>query len=176
MTGQTTTGQTQEITMRPDEVDDRLRAAEAANLRRDGLQWGEIAQQLAYHDAATAHRAVSRLVRRESAESATEYRALMLDRYEALWRAAWARVKATDADSAAVVAAVRVADRLVALTGADQPADPTTLALSPGGSAVDQEIAELIAQVEANARAAAARDADEAPIVEGEVEPDDHDD
>lgn len=72
-----------------------------------------------------------------------EYRALMLARYEALWRAAWARVKASDAEPGAVTAAVRVADRLVALTGADQPAEGTVVR---GDSALDAQIAELVEQ------------------------------
>ncbi|CAM3224898.1 hypothetical protein [Tsukamurella hominis] len=145
MSGEISDGADEEVTIvRPDQVEDHLRAVEAARMRRDGAQWADIAEQVGYASPGSAHRAVTRLVRRESTESAAEYREIALERYEYLYGEAVRRIQAADdralVGSAQMIStALKAQDRIVALLGlaVDGQLAPTV----QGREQIDRDVA-----------------------------------
>ncbi|MGX9294592.1 hypothetical protein [Tsukamurella paurometabola] len=153
MTGEISDGVDEEVTIvRPDQVDDHLRAVEAARMRRDGAQWADIADQVGYASPGSAHRAVTRLVRRESVESAAEYREIALARYEWLYGEAVRRIQSADSralvGSAQMIStALKAQDRIVALLGL--AADAGQLAPTvQGREQIDRDVAVIRARLQ----------------------------
>lgn len=64
-----------------------LRAAQALNLRKLGMTYDQIAQQVGYGDRGAAHRAVQRELQRTLQENADELRTLLASRLDDLYRA-----------------------------------------------------------------------------------------
>lgn len=74
-------------------VDTAQRDARAAELRRDGANYQEIADRLGFSDRSRARQAVERALAATVAEPAAELRALELARLDEMWRHAWAVLK-----------------------------------------------------------------------------------
>lgn len=119
----------------------REREALLIRLRRDGATFQQIADHLGYSSASNAHRAYRRAMERIPAVEAAEYRALALQRLEALWQVTWEKAQALG-DPAAVRACVRILERQARLLGLDAP---TNLRVSDG---LDGEIEALLAEMQ----------------------------
>lgn len=113
--------------MDPDNLDASQRAREALELRRQGKQWAEIADELGYADRASAYNAAKRLLDRTEFESVEEYRAIEADRLDEAHRiqaealVQLANSRALDAIPPAVNALVKISDRRSKLLGLDAP-------------------------------------------------------
>lgn len=93
------------------------RQAEAVKLRVEGKTLQEIADQLGYSDPSGAHRAIAAALAKTLATPADEFRALELERLEALWKGLWRFAQA--GDEKAVSAALKVMQRRAKLMGLD---------------------------------------------------------
>lgn len=121
--------------------DERAKAIEAVQLRRSGLPYREISEQLGYWaDESGARHAVARLLDRREAESVDELRAVEGERLDALQAAHWQAALRGDIDATKVV--LQVIDRRAKLFGLNAP---TRLAVGPGMS--DREFAEQMAEL-----------------------------
>ncbi|MCD5419757.1 hypothetical protein LRS71_09345 [Rhodococcus pyridinivorans] len=113
--------------MDPTNLDASQRAREALELRRQGKQWAEIANELGYADRASAYNAAKRLLDRTEFESVEEYRAIEADRLDEAHRIQaealeqLAKSRALDAIPPAVNALVKISDRRSKLLGLDAP-------------------------------------------------------
>ncbi|RTL04241.1 MAG: hypothetical protein EKK62_16760 [Acidimicrobiia bacterium] len=140
----------------------------ALDLRRDGLQWQQIADELGYHDDATAYRAVKRVLDRVESESATEYRAVMAARYEQLWRDARSSLDALPADhagrAALLTSARGVLDSLARLHGITAAEVTVVTPEVRARDRIDEEIARLVTKL----KTAAGPDV-ETPVLDGIV-------
>jgi hypothetical protein len=150
-------------------IDNATRDAAAAALRSQGHGYGEIARFLGWSDRSGARKAVERALSRVPAEAVTELRQIEDLHLDALRQRAWQIMEAPgpmvsdgrvikDADGQpiddgdrvlrAIDRLVRVSERKSKLWGLDAPAvhriENTTL--------VDEEIAAMLAEMEARAR------------------------
>ncbi len=139
--------------MRPRQIDDRQRAAEALKLRRMGYSWPEIADRLSYHDRSTAHRAATRLLNRIEGEEVEEFRDLHTARLEYLLRQTVEALDGMDqgreAGRAQLITAARgILDSLARLHGLNKPdraeADDDSLDVP---DQLDIELAELATRI-----------------------------
>jgi hypothetical protein len=124
-------------------VETYRKRARAAELRRAGWRWDDIAAEVGYADKAVAFRAVEALMNEERELGFGEvslYRAEQLDRYNALLKAAWEQAEAGSKDH--LNAAVRILTRIDKLTGAEAP-----IKHEFGESDVDRAIRELDAEI-----------------------------
>jgi hypothetical protein len=112
---------------KPDRIELTHREIQALELRTAGLTVAMIAQQLGYADASGAQRAVQRALRATLQVAADEYRALELDRLDALWRIAYGDA-ASDTSAPlnsrmrAVEQCLGILSRRAKLLGLDAPA------------------------------------------------------
>lgn len=120
--------------------DERAKAIEAVKLRRSGLPFREIAEQLGYADESGARKAVTRLLDRTEAESVDELRALEGARLDALQAAHWDAAVAGDTDAAKLV--LGIVDRRCRLLGLNAPT-----AVSVSATVTDVEFAEQAAEL-----------------------------
>lgn len=120
-------------------ADAARRAMQAWTHRVNGSTWGEVAEIVGYHDAATALRAVKNYFATLPEPNAPELRGLWRGRLEALW---WqAAIDVAEQRPGALRAGVAIAQRAAALDGLDAP---TRLELTdPTG----QEFARMLALV-----------------------------
>ncbi|UYP17739.1 hypothetical protein OED52_13765 [Rhodococcus sp. Z13] len=127
--------------MAPDNIDATMRAWKALELRRQGYQWQEIAEEVGYADRASAYNAARRLLDRTEFEAVEEYRALEADRLDQLHRVQLGHLlslpktgdpSVVSAASSAVSSLVRISDRRSKLLGLDAP-----VRVSVGASDVD---------------------------------------
>lgn len=100
-------------------ADHTQRASEAWALRVAGRTWQQIADDLGYNDASSAHRAVTRFRDQAPAIDGAEIRRELFERTEALWQEVWQQV--VDREPGAARSAVAVLDRWAKLTGSDAP-------------------------------------------------------
>lgn len=144
-------------TANPRRVDERVRGSQAVALRRDGLPLREIAERLSYHDASTAYRAIIRTLDRTEVEVTSEYRQLMTERYENLYRRSIDALDDAQGNSRAqlVSSARGVLDSLSRLHRLDRESGDQS-DQTPTVDDLDREIAGLASAVTSYARTKAA--------------------
>ena len=130
---------------RPD-AEERTKAVEAVTLRRTGLSWREIADQLGYRDESGARKAATRLLGRVEVEAVGELRELEGQRLDALQAAHWNAALAGDVDSTKVV--LGVIDRRTKLLGLNAPT-AVSVGVEPIG---EREFAEAAVELIASLR------------------------
>lgn len=140
-------------TTSPKQLRDRERARQALELRRDGKQWHEIADALNYTDKSAAYTAVQRFLARTESETADEYRELLTQRYEDLYRRAIAKLddayRGREVGVAQLLSSARgILDSLAKLHGLQELKVETTVVQR---DELDVELANLVAQFKANA-------------------------
>lgn len=123
----------------------RERDAQCVQLRRAGLGWDAIAQQLGYSSAARAYERFNVFMHEYPREDAEAARELEADRYDQLQRAIWA--KCLKGDTWAIDRALKLMDQRARLLGLNMPVRQTIEVISE--STVDRAIKELTEQLEA---------------------------
>lgn len=99
------------------------KARQALALRRAGSDFDTIAKQVGYSNRSGAWKAVSRLLKQRSDESAKDAEAVLsleLDRLDFMLRALWPKVMA--GDPLAIDRAIKIQDRRAKYLGLDAPA------------------------------------------------------
>lgn len=130
---------------KPDRIDTRQRAAEAVQLRAEGLTYQEIADQLGFTTENAANKAVLNLLRRTETEAADTLKALEVRRLDLLWSKTIRGITRSETSqqglSAALVsAAVRVSERRSRLLGLDSPTQIEDVSQTADLQAAVQEI------------------------------------
>lgn len=125
----------------PELVDKEIKVLE---LRRVGLTWVRIAEEVGYADHTGAYAAYKRAIKRTMQQPADELREQELDRIDRLQVAVWPA--AMKGDTRAVLTIVRLMERRAKLTGLDMPIkieqDVTTWT---GGDSIDRAVRDLAA-------------------------------
>jgi AraC-like DNA-binding protein len=123
----------------PELVDKEVKVLE---LRRVGLTWVRIAEEVGYADHTGAYAAYKRAIKRTMQQPADELREQELDRIDRLQVAVWPA--AMKGDTRAVLTIVRLMERRAKLTGLDMPIkieqDVTTWT---GGDTIDRAVRDL---------------------------------
>lgn len=112
--------------------DERFKAQQCLELRREGHTWQEIADRLGYADRSGARKAAQRLLDRTEFESVDEYRVLESDRLDALHAAYWTAAMNGYLDAAKLV--LRISAQRCRLLGLDLPA---RVSIEPGPAGED---------------------------------------
>lgn len=112
--------------------------AEAVRLRSAGLTYRQIAERMGC-DPSTAHRRCNRALAAQPAEAVSEYRALELERLDALQAALWPA--AIGGDVRAVRGVLEVMTRRSKLLGLDKPVEVTLEHFSTAD--IDREVERL---------------------------------
>lgn len=130
----------------PELVDKEMKVLD---LRRAGLTWTRIAEEVGYADHTGAYAAYKRAIKRTMQQPADELRTQELDRLDRLQLAIWPN--AMKGDTRAVLTIVRLMERRAKLTGLDMPIkieqDVTTWT---GGDSIDRAVRDLAALLTAN--------------------------
>jgi hypothetical protein len=130
----------------PELVDKEIKVLE---LRRVGLTWVRIAEEVGYADHTGAYAAYKRAIKRTMQQPADELREQELDRIDRLQVAVWPA--AMKGDTRAVLTIVRLMERRAKLTGLDMPIkieqDVTTWT---GGDSIDRAVRDLAALLTRN--------------------------
>jgi hypothetical protein len=130
----------------PELVDKEVKVLE---LRRVGLTWVRIAEEVGYADHTGAYAAYKRAIKRTMQQPADELREQELDRIDRLQVAVWPA--AMKGDTRAVLTIVRLMERRAKLTGLDMPIkieqDVTTWT---GGDTIDRAVRDLAALLTRN--------------------------
>jgi hypothetical protein len=125
----------------PELVDKEIKVLE---LRRVGLTWVRIAEEVGYADHTGAYAAYKRAIKRTMQQPADELRTQELDRIDRLQVAIWPN--AMKGDTRAILTIVRLMERRAKLTGLDMPIkieqDITTW---DGGDSIDRAVRDLAA-------------------------------
>jgi hypothetical protein len=125
----------------PELIDKEIKVLE---LRRAGLTWTRIAEEVGYADHTGAYAAYKRAIKRTQQQPADELRAQELDRVDRLQLAIWPN--AMKGDTRAILTIVRLMERRAKLTGLDMPIkieqDITTW---DGGDSIDRAVRDLAA-------------------------------
>lgn len=136
----------------------------ALELRRAGVSYDVIAQQLGWSNGSGAWQAVQRAMRRTLRDAGTEQvRDQELDRLDRMQQAVWSR--ALQGDLPAVGTVLRIMERRSRLLGLDAPVTAQIQVEHFDGNSIDAEVARLIATLEAKP----AKKELPTPIIEGEV-------
>lgn len=135
------------VTTSPDAIDTRERDHQGLQLRRAGVGWDAIAQQLKYASAGHAYNQVTKLMREYPREDVEEYRDLLIDRQELVIRVLTPKV--LKADTWAIDRYLRACEQLAKLVGANRP---ERVEITAAQSELDSAYRELLAEM--NARAA----------------------
>ena len=101
-------------------IEAKERALKALELRKKGMRYEQIAQQLGYSRRGNAHKAVMKeieLLAKECREEAAQVRDLELQRLDALYLKAWEAVE--EGDLPAIDRCLRVQERRAKLLGLD---------------------------------------------------------
>jgi hypothetical protein len=88
-------------------------------LRRAGVTWEKIAQEVGFRNASGAYKMYQRAAERMVRPHLEEYRDMQLDRLERMHMAVWPRAK--DGDLRAIDTALRIADREANLLNLNAP-------------------------------------------------------
>lgn len=130
----------------PELVDKEIKVLE---LRRVGLTWVRIAEEVGYADHTGAYAAYKRAIKRTMQQPADELREQELDRLDRLQVAVWPA--AMKGDTRAVATIIKLMERRAKLTGLDMPIkieqDVTTWT---GGESIDRAVRDLAALLTAN--------------------------
>jgi hypothetical protein len=130
----------------PELVDKEIRVLE---LRRVGLTWQRIADEVGYADHTGAYAAYKRAIKRTMQQPADELREQELDRIDRLQVAIWPN--AMKGDTRAILTIIRLMERRAKLTGLDMPIkieqDITTWT---GGDTIDRAVKDLAALLTRN--------------------------
>ena len=97
------------------------RGARALELSLAGVDQSQIARELGYRSSGAVSKALWRTINRRAAAGVDEYRALELERLDALQSAHWG--KALDGDTKAAEVVLSVIDKRIKLLGLDRMAD-----------------------------------------------------
>lgn len=128
----------------PDVIDKERRVLE---LRRAGLTFDVIAQEVGYSNASGAYHAFTRAMKRTLQQAgADELRELELDRLDRLQRFAWPQ--ATQGNLRAIDSILRIMARRARLLGLDAPIKQEVTTFE-GGTEIDREVQRLVALLEA---------------------------
>lgn len=101
-------------------IEAKERALKALELRKKGMRYEQIAQQLGYTNRGSAHKAVMKelkLLAKECLEEAAQVRDLELQRLDALYLKAWEAVE--EGDLPAIDRCLRIMERRAKLLGLD---------------------------------------------------------
>lgn len=137
----------------PEAIERRERDLQCVKLRRAGLGWDAIAQQLGYSDPGHAYRRFMAVMVDYPREDAEAARDLEADRYDQLQRAIWAKCLA--GDTWAIDRALKIMDQRARLLGLNAPIRQQIEVLTE--STVDAAIRELESQLAAREVDGAAR-------------------
>jgi hypothetical protein len=125
----------------PELIDKEIKVLE---LRRAGLTWTRIAEEVGYADHTGAYAAYKRAIKRTQQQPADELRTQELDRIDRLQLAIWPN--AMKGDTRAILTIIRLMERRAKLTGLDMPIkieqDITTW---DGGDSIDRAVRDLAA-------------------------------
>lgn len=128
----------------PDVIEKERRVLE---LRRAGLTFDVIAQEVGYSNASGAYHAFTRAMKRTLQQAgADELRELELDRLDRLQRFAWPQ--ATQGNLRAIDSILRIMARRARLLGLDAPIKQEVTTFE-GGTEIDREVQRLVALLEA---------------------------
>lgn len=103
----------------PETIECKERAVKAVELRKNGLTFRSIAEQVGYNSPQAAYDAVKRLLRETLREPADELRTLELERLDAMWQAHYLAAQAGDVQ--AIGACMKLMERRARLLGLDAP-------------------------------------------------------
>ena len=130
----------------PELVDKEIRVLE---LRRVGLTWSRIAEEVGYADHTGAYAAYKRAIKRTMQQPADELREQEVDRIDRLQVAVWP--SAMKGDTRAILTIIRLMERRAKLLGLDRPIkieqDITTW---DGNDTIDRAVRELAALLTAD--------------------------
>lgn len=133
----------------PELVDREMKVLE---LRRAGLTWHRIAEEVGYADASGSYAAYKRAIKRTLQQPADELRQQELDRLDRLQLAAWPKAMQGHIQSIGII--VRLMERRARLLGLDMPIkieqDVTTW---EGGETIDRAVRDLAQLFRLNAEA-----------------------
>ena len=134
-------------------------------LRRAGLTWQRIAEQVGYADHTGAYAAYKRAMKRTLQEPADELRQAEIDRLDRLQLAIWPR--AMNGDNSSVVTILRIMERRAKLLGLDMPVKiAQEVTVWEGGESIDRavrDLAELLRQNAADSPGESAMAGDTSP-------------
>ena len=123
----------------PDTVEKQRRCLD---LRRAGVTYDVIAEQVGYSNAGAAYNAVRSALRATLQEPANEVRELEVDRLDRLERALWPA--ALNGDQGAIDRILRISERRARLLGLDAPTkQEVEVTAYQGGTDIDKEVQRL---------------------------------
>lgn len=139
----------------PSQIDRELKVLE---LRRAGLTWQRIAEEVGYKDHSGAYMAYKRAMKRTLQQPADELRQQELDRIDRLQLAAWAEAMKGHVGSIAVI--IRLMERRARLLGLDTPIRiEQEITTWEGGDTIDKAVRDLAQLLRANAENSASKSA-----------------
>lgn len=131
----------------PEQLDRELKVLE---LRRAGLTWQRIAEQVGYADHSGAYLAYKRALKRTLQQPADELRQQEIDRIDRLQLAAWPR--AMQGDTQSINTIVRLMERRARLLGLDMPVKiAQDVTVWEGGESIDRAVRDLAELLRQNA-------------------------
>jgi hypothetical protein len=155
----------------PELVDREIKVLE---LRRAGLTWQRIAEQVGYADHTGAYAAYKRAIKRTQQQPADELREAEIDRLDRLQLAVWP--KAMNGDNNSITTILRIMERRARLLGLDMPVKiAQDVTVWEGGESIDRAVRDLADLLRQNAatspgESAMAGDTGEAePITTGDT-------
>jgi len=126
----------------PELIDKELKVLE---LRRMGMTWQKIAEQVGYADHTGAYAAYKRAMKRTLQQPAKELREQELDRVDRLQMAAWANAMKGDIGSIHVI--VRLMERRAKLLGLDVPVKSEVEVITYDGNRLRAETEQLLNRI-----------------------------
>lgn len=133
----------------PELVDREIKVLE---LRRAGLTWQRIAEQVGYADHTGAYSAYKRAIKRTQQQPADELREAEIDRLDRLQLAVWP--KAMNGDNTSIATIIRIMERRARLLGLDMPVKiAQDVTVWEGGESIDRAVRDLAELLRQNAAA-----------------------
>ncbi len=133
----------------PELVDREIKVLE---LRRAGLTWQRIAEQVGYADHTGAYAAYKRAIKRTQQQPADELREAEIDRLDRLQLAVWP--KAMNGDNTSITTILRIMERRARLLGLDMPVKiAQDVTVWEGGESIDRAVRDLAELLRQNAAA-----------------------
>ena len=134
----------------------RERAIRALELRRAGLNYDQIAEQLGYSQAAGVYNVVKRELERARIETADDVLNLELSRLDRMEAALWPA--AARGEVAAIDRLLKIAERRAKYLGLDAPTkQQVEVTAYQGGTDIDREVERLAEQLKQNKPRAATK-------------------
>lgn len=139
----------------PELVDKEIKVLE---LRRAGLTWQRIAEQVGYADHTGAYSAYKRAIKRTQQQPADELREAEIDRLDRLQLAIWP--KAMNGDNTSITTILRIMERRAKLLGLDMPVKiAQDVTVWEGGESIDRAVRDLAELLRQNAAASTSESA-----------------